>query len=184
METYTLDQIAQAQQQIAFSKKSAGIPNLANEPISNTLKPGKYSDAANPIQAPWEVMPDGGFAFNTPGVINTPVIGTWTDVINTTVPNGYDGVIRNILNNYNGGGFINGSGTLKWRILRNGQAVRGYDNILVQLGNDASTGITKIRVNGGDGLQYQVFNVSLGGAASQIFCYFGGWFYPDKVIGG
>ena len=145
---------------------------------------GSQSDASNPTTAPWITMPDGGFPFNTPGVINTPAIavGTWVDIINITVPNGFDGVIKNLVNQYNGQGFVDGSGTLIWRVLRNGQAVRGYNNILSQLG-DFSTGQTQIRVGSGDQLQLQIQNVSLVTGGTQTLGYFGGWYYPKKIGG-
>ena len=142
---------------------------------------GTHSDASNPTVAPWVYMPDGGFPFNTPGTINTPASpSAWTDVINISVPNGYDGVIKRVVNRYNGLGFVDGSGALVWQILRNGQAVRGYNNILSQLG-DFGTGETQIRVGSGDVLQFQVQNVSLATSGTQIICYFGGWFYPKKI---
>lgn len=148
---------------------------------SDALSKGNKSDASNPLTAPWVAMADGGFPFNSPGVINTPVIavGTWVNVLTMTVPNGYDGVIKNIKNSYNGAGFNEGSGTLIWRILRNGQAFRGYENILVTLGDD--TGITQLRIGSGDYIQFQVQNVGLAGAGTQLFCYFGGWYYPKKI---
>lgn len=148
----------------------------------NLLK-GSMSDASNPVTAPWVTMPDGGFPFNTPGTINTPAIaaGVWVDVINISVPSGFDGVIKRVVNRYNGQGFVDGSGTLIWRILRNSQAVRGYDSILSQLG-DYGTGETQIRVGSGDLLQFQVQNVSLVSGGTQILCYFGGWYFPKKVV--
>jgi hypothetical protein len=162
---------------------------LANNIQASKLTKGNQSGAANPITAPWIAMPDGGFPFNTIGTINTPVMspGTWVDVIGVAtipsfvVPNGHDGVIKDIYNSYNGGGFIQGSGALIWRILRNGQAVRGYDNILSFLGATEVTGRTQIRFGSGDVTQFQVQNVSQGGGGTQITCYFGGWFYPKKV---
>lgn len=163
--------------------------NLASQVQVPNLSRGNQSGAANPLTAPWIAMPDGGFPFNTIGVINTPLIGigVWVDVIGPqtvpsfVVPNGYDGVIKDIFNSYNGAGFTQGSGQLVWRILRNGQAVRGYDNILAFLGASEVTGRTQIRFGSNDTLQFQVQNVSLVGAGTQITCYFGGWFYPKKV---
>ena len=162
---------------------------LATLVQSQQLTKGNQSGAANPVSAPWVAMPDGGFPFNTIGVINTPAIapGVWVDVIgpNTVpsfvVPNGYGGVIKDIFNSYNGGGFTQGSGQLIWRILRNNQAVRGYDNILAFLGASEVTGRTQIRFGSGDVLRFQVQNVSLVTGGSQITCYFGGWFFPLKV---
>lgn len=174
---------------MSLSDVSSLQQSLASQIQSQKLSRGNQSGAANPLTAPWVAMPDGGFPFNTIGVINTPVIGvgTWVDVIGPqtipsfVVPNGYGGVIKDIFNSYNGGGFIQGSGALIWRILRNNQAIRGYDSILAFLGASEVTGRTQIRFGSGDVLRFQVQNVSLVGAGTQVTCYFGGWFFPMKV---
>lgn len=172
----SLNDIARIQQSIAGSAQLGLNLNSSS------------SGAGNSSNAPWNEMPDGGFPFPVGATLNTPAVGTgWVDVIgpatvpNLIVPNGYDGVIRHLVNSYNGGGFINGSGSLLWRILRNGQAVRGYDSIRVLLGGDSVTGSTLIRIGSGDSLQFQVNNISLIGGGTQIFCYLGGWFYPQKA---
>lgn len=180
----TLMEIA-AQQQLLASRnvKGSGAIGEYLPQASQTLYRGKYSSADAPLTAPWIAMPDGGYHVMQPGTVPTPAISAtvWTDVINITIPNGYDGVYDGIMNTYNGQGFINGSGDLIWRLLINGQAVRNYDNILVQLGNDSVTGKTRIRVKSSDQVQFQVTNVALLGAGTQIFCFLGGWYYPNKM---
>lgn len=150
--------------------------------VSN-LVPGKHSDRANPLTAPWIAMGDGGFPLANPAVIPTPAITggppyTWTDILNYSIPNGFDGVIKRIAHNYNGAGFVQGSGTLIWRMLINSQAVRNYDNILVYYGDNVTGYTDGIRLRSGDIFQYQVTNVGLAGAATQIFAFTGGWYYP------
>lgn len=195
----TLLEIASAQQKLVTDTGSRGASSLLSkkgnlayphsELQSKNLKQGKYSFDSNPITPPWVTMPDGGFPFSSNGTINTPVIGSgWTDVIGPLgqyvmqVPNGNDGVIKTLVCFYNGGGFVSGSGALIWRILINGQAVRNYDNILVQLGVTPFPGNTEgIRVKSGDTIQFQVENISQVGGGSQIFCFLGGWYYPNKL---
>ena len=197
--------IASAQQSIIANTQNRGaaggltkshtLARLANTK-SNVLQQGKYSVDSNPLTPPWVQMPDGGFPFSSNGTINTPAATggppyTWTDVIGPNgqyvmqVPNGSDGVIRRLVCFYNGGGFISGSGALVWRILVNGQAVRNYDNILVQLGVQPFPGETEgIRVFSGQTVQFQVTNVSQAGGGTQIFCFFGGWYWPNKLSSG
>jgi hypothetical protein len=193
-----LQEIARGQQKIADNgNKGQGaflnITSTQRDARANTrelpLRQGKFSFDSNPVSPPWVTMPDGGFPFSSNGTINTPAIGSgFVDVIGPNgqyqfqVPNGYDGVIRRLTCFYNGGGFISGSGALIWRILQDGQAVRNYDNILVQLGVMPFPGETEgIRISSNQTIQFQVDNVSLAGVGTQIFCFFGGWFYPCKL---
>lgn len=186
----TLDQLAVQQQRIVTLKKQ-GVISLGTElrAPSDRLVAGNHSDRSNPLTAPWVTMPDGGFPFSSNGTITTPLAGTgWTDVIGPAgqyvmqVPNGNDGVINQIINVFNGQGFVQGSGALIWRILINGQAVRNYDNMLVQLGSTSSPfPIAGIRVTSQDTIQFQVNNVSLVQGGTQIFCFLGGWYYPNKL---
>lgn len=191
-----LSEIANHQQTVADNgnKGQGAFLNIAaRQAQTNTkqvpLRQGKFSFDSNPVTPPWVQMPDGGFPFSSNGTINTPAIGVgWTDVIGPAgqyqfqVPNGYDGVIKTLTCFYNGGGFVSGSGALIWRILQDGQAVRNYDNILVQLGVQPFPGNTEgIRVYSNQTIQFQVSNVSLVGAGTQIFCFFGGWYYPSKL---
>jgi hypothetical protein len=191
-----LSEIARRQQIVADNgnKGQGAFLNIAARTArENTrelpLRQGKFSFDSNPVQPPWVSMPDGGFPFSSNGTINTPAIGSgWTDVIGPAgqyqfqVPNGYDGVIKKLVCFYNGGGFISGSGAMVWRILQDKQAVRNYDNILVQLGVQPFPGETEgIRIFSNQTIQFQVNNISQAGGGTQIFCFFGGWFYPNKL---
>lgn len=173
-----------AQQQAMVGKVSLG-----NSVMPSPLMMGNQSGLASPLSAPWVSMPDGGFPFFSNGTITTPAANSvWTDVIGPAgqypmqVPNGNDGVINTVMNTYNGAGFVVGSGSLVWRILINGQAARNFDNILVPLGvAPFPSSIAGIRVSSGDTVQFQVKNVSLGGAATQIICFLSGWYYSNKM---
>lgn len=185
-----LTDVIAAQQALANNPQNRGF-SLLNGQVLSTLTPtnnsglvmGNHSFADSPVTNPWSVMPDGGFPFSFGQAINTPAQGAgFTDIINIVVPNGYDGVINNISNFYNGAGFNQGSGQFIWRILVNGQAVRNYDNILIFLGPNG-TNITQIRVYSGMQVQFQVSNVSIIGAGTQQTAFMGGWFYPNKQQG-
>lgn len=199
-----LADIAKAQQDLISNTTVRGATSLTIPHVggrasngsngqSDVLRPGKYSFNSSPLVPPWVQMPDGGFPFSSNGTITTPAITggppyVWSDVIGPNgqyvmqVPNGYDGVIKTLVCFYNGGGFVSGSGALIWRILLDGQAVRNYDNILVQLGVTPFPGNTEgIRLSSNQTVQFQVTNVSQVGGGTQIFCFFGGWYYPNKL---
>lgn len=187
----SLKEVAARQQVIVTNQRSRGASSLINNipQPEGIVGQGKYSFDSNPTSPPWVTMPDGGFPFSSNGTINLPAAGTgFTDVIGPLgqyvmqVPNGNDGVIKLITCFYNGQGFTSGSGQLVWRILLDGQAVRNYDNILVQLGVAPFPGTTEgIRVYSGQSIQLQVNNVSLVAGGTQIFGFLGGWYYPSKL---
>lgn len=189
---FTLRDIAAQQQLVITNARSRGASSIisgVSSPSGGIVGQGKYSFDSNPTSPPWVSMPDGGFPFSANGTVNLPVAGTgFTDVIGPNgqyvmqVPNGNDGVITLITCFYNGPGFNSGSGQLVWRILLDGQAVRNYDNILVQLGVAPFPGTTEgIRITSGQSVQLQVNNISLVAGGTQIFGFLGGWYYPNKL---
>ncbi len=56
------------------------------------------------------------------------------DVLSFTVPTGSDGVIKKLAIVHIGGGVIDGTGNVVWRVLVNGAAVRGYQDATSQVG--------------------------------------------------
>lgn len=169
--------------------RNTGIPFGTGANVDpETLYKGSDSFNSSPLIPPWVQMPDGGIPFSSNGTIPLPIMGSgFVDVIGPAgqyvmqVPNGYDGVIEDLVCFFNGGGFISGSGALIWRILIDGQAARNYDNILVQLGVTPFNGKTRLRIKSNQTIQFQVNNVGLGGGANQIFCQFVGYYYPCKL---
>jgi len=121
-------------------------------------------DAGNPLAAfPWVFPPPNFQAFDFQGAIAHPAVGSGDQVIlSFTVPPGHDGVIKRISCNFSGPGFVQGSGTLVWRILANGAAIKGYDNILTELGNEQTPRPTDgILVYEGQLIQLVVSNINL-----------------------
>lgn len=187
----SLKDIAASQQVVVTNLRSRGASSILGQGsnASDIVGIGKYSFDSNPTSPPWVTMPDGGFPFSSNGTIALPAVGSgFTDIIGPNgqyvmqVPNGSDGVIKLITCFFNGQGFISGSGSLIWRILLDGQAVRNYDNILVQLGVAPFPGTTEgIRVKSGQTVQLQVSNVSEVAGGTQVFGFLGGWYYPSKL---
>lgn len=70
-----------------------------------------------------------------------PAIGSTVTILSFTVPAGRNGVINKIANNFVGGGWIEGTGDLIWRILVDGAPPPGatsYNNIVNSLGNPSN----------------------------------------------
>lgn len=171
---------------------------LTPESINRLLSPGVDSGgilgssggiAGSNSAAPWVVPPDGFEAFDFgdggegfPGTIQLPNPGTGdTVVLQFHVPKGYDGVILRFSNNFTGPGFVNGSGTLVWKILRNMQAIKNYDHIINEMGTVNQPRVTSgIRIYSGDLIQYVVNNVGTAAQTAQIICFLGGYFYPRR----
>ena len=56
-------------------------------------------------------------------------------VFNFQVPYGYDGIITQLSNQWNGTGFVEGSGDIVWRVKIDRRFVTDFDNIQVSLGS-------------------------------------------------
>ena len=152
--------------------------SLLKAPVSNEKAINK-----SPINAPWIVQPSGFVSFDQPGIIATPAAnGVENNVITINVPLGFDGVIKKLSNEYTGGGFVEGSGDLIWRIYRNNTPVRNYDNITVQLGGLRSNrDIAGIRIYSGQQIRFTVTHDPASGlavAGTSVICFLSGWFYP------
>lgn len=133
---------------------------------------------------PWVEPPPGFQAFDYSRHIATPAVGVDTEVLVFSVPDGYDGVIRRLSNNYTGPGFVQGSGQLIWRILIDRMVVKNYGQILIEMGSPQWPRDTDgILLRSGQVVRYMV-NVSdaaLAGSATGIICAVGGYFWPKEA---
>jgi len=129
------------------------------------------------------VFPDeNSIHFDQAGDIVIPAIGVELAIISFPVPKGQNGVLKTLANVLIGGGFTDGSGAIVWRILQNGQAVRGKENMLNSLGSVANPsaigGGGFIRILENDLIQLTVLNVSIPPAGQIVAGRLSGWFYP------
>lgn len=113
-------------------------------------------------------------------VLPNPPPAAEATVLTLTVPTGLDGVIKKYSNNLTGGGFVNGSGDIIWRIRRNGRAIRNFDNILFESGTvdfprELAAGI---RIYSNDIITFTVEHVANAALAGNVICSFVGYFYP------
>lgn len=129
---------------------------------------------------PWLYPPPGFRSFDWVRSIATPAVGVETTVLGFSVPVGFDGVIRRISNNFTGGGFIQGSGDLIWRIRVNNRVVQNFGAILTEFGSISQPReIDGIVVRAGQAVTYSVTcsNAALSGG-SYVVCCFSGYYWP------
>lgn len=140
---------------------------------------------------PWLEMPEEGKPFDRLLTILTPLNnGVETIIFTYQVPDGMDGVIKGVYNQYTGPGFVEGSGDLTWRIRVGlqglaGRPVLGYSNILTTMGSlfIARTVEGGIIVRSGDWITYTVTNAPASAipiAGTFINACVKGWFWPKE----
>jgi hypothetical protein len=136
-------------------------------------------------QPPWLAMPASGVPFNEVAYVALPAIGTEANVIRFVVPDGMNGAIVWIGNNFVGGGWVEGSGNVVWRIEADGVAIRNHENIVSSLGNPAAPSRTApIRIHEGQVITLVIVNVNdpplhpgIIVAGQQSGGRLSGWFY-------
>lgn len=186
----TQGQIGQATNTVSLNQQANGLLELAN--LHNTLLTqnqlvcsgtGDNASAQMPtttVKRPWLDSPEGSVPFDPQIAIALPVVGAVATVVTLVVPDGYDGVINAYSWNFTGGGFVQGSGDIQVQILRNGAAVRNYDNILVEKGTIASPrAISPLRVYSGQIMTLVVNHVANALLSGNIIGCFSGYFYPS-----
>jgi hypothetical protein len=134
-------------------------------------------------QPPWLAMPSNAVPFQRAGSIALPPNnGNDNQVLTFTVPQGYDGVITALVQNYTGTGFVDGSGNLRWRLRIGMKFARDMGDMIMQLGSMASPYQiyrAGLLVHTGQRVRYLVSH-STGSSLSggSIICALFGWFYP------
>ena len=134
-------------------------------------------------EPPWVRMPQQGKRFSEPDSISLPAADGLDHLVTSfRVPLGYDGCIVSVVQNYSGQGFVDGDGTLTWRIKLNNRYVRDYGNTKVQIGSM----ITPYNINSGQIIlqsnqlvQYFVNYATTGGLmGGRIIVGLFGWYWP------
>jgi hypothetical protein len=136
-----------------------------------------------PVRRPlWVDPPDNWQNIDQLGYVALPAIGAQANIIQFQVPAGYNGVIRKIANNYVGGGWIEGSGSVVWQILVDGAPPPGansYSAIVGSLGSPANpVEISGFRIFENQVITVVVENVSLVAAGQLAGARLIGWLYP------
>ena len=153
--------------------------------FSQTTYQGIYQGG---VDYPWTKQPPNSRPFDFQQEISTPAVDTiFHNVININnencilVPVGYDGVINSYSCNFTGGGFVDGSGDLVWRITRNGNPIKNFEFILTERGDpNQPIKVNDIRIYSGDRVQFLINHANNPALSiGYIICDLGGYFYPN-----
>ncbi len=173
-EDHALSLVARLQQQQLGGK--------GFRPFAAALRGLDPADAARNEIAPWIQPPQGHIPFLPAGVLAVPGVGAAGIVLTLPVPQGMDGVINGLSNNYIAGGFVSGSGALIWRILADGRAIRNFNNIIVEFGTlQIPRVVDGIRVFSGQTITYTIDHIANAALGGDTACTFKGYFYPRTV---
>jgi len=124
-------------------------------------------------------MPGDGVPFNQAAYVTIPAIGATGVVLQFTVPQGYNGSIKWLGNNFVGAGWTEGTGALVWQLLADGQPIRNFENIVGSLGSPASPSETAvIRIFETQLISLVCENVSVVAAGQLLGGRLSGWYYP------
>jgi hypothetical protein len=124
-------------------------------------------------------MPEDGTPFNEVTYADLPAIGAQAVIIQFTVPQGSNGVIKWIGNNYVGAGWTEGTGDLVYQLLADGQPIRNFERIIGSLGSPASPSETApVRIYESQVIQLVCTNVSITVAQQLLGGRLSGWYYP------
>ena len=134
------------------------------------------------VNRPWVEPPDGSVPYDQAGSVALPNVGDPAVVVTQyVVPDGYDGIINAYSWNFVGGGFTDASGDIVVQVLRNGAAVRNYDNITVQKGTvGIPRPISPIRVFSKQLIQIIVSHPNNPLLSGNVVGSMVGYFYPSK----
>jgi hypothetical protein len=162
----------------ALTQMDEGVPQQATHKGRPDLPPWIYQ----PVN--WENVDQINYAL-------VPAIGSTVTIISYVVPPGRNGIINKVACNFVGGGWVEGSGDIIWRILVDGTPPPGatsYDSILASLGGPSQpTGIAGFRFFENQVVTFVAFN-NPGGASGgvvvagqRVGARFTGWNYPVDI---
>lgn len=132
---------------------------------------------------PWVEMPEKGKPFEEVGSINLPPVNPAVEetILTFKVPDGLDGVIKRYSCNFGGGGFVQMSGDLIWRIYVDTQVVENFVNILNERGTmqnpkDLTGGL---RIFSGQTISLRITHAANNTLStfSKVSGSFEGWYY-------
>lgn len=152
--------------------------------VPDVNSPPQGDGVAEITRRPWLDPPLGSYAFDEQDGILLPAVSAtvFTAVLTFRVPNGSDGVINFISNNFLGGGFTNFSGDIIWQILANGRPIRNFSNIRAEKGTvNQGRIISPIRIYSNQVIQYVVRHAANGVlTGGQVICSCNGNYYPSQ----
>lgn len=104
-----------------------------------------------------------------------------TTILTFIVPQGFDCIIRRLSHNFTGGGFVQGSGDIIWRILIDNAPVRNFQNMTTEKGSwDQPREIDGIRAYSGQTIRYNVVHAANAALAGNVICSLNGSLFPSE----
>jgi len=135
-----------------------------------------------PALPPHLYQPATGLPFNPSTYVTIPSFGAQATILDFFVPNGYQGVINQMGNNFVGGGFVDGSGNLVWQLLVDGQPYPNFENIIASLGNPSTPSVIgAVQLKERQHVQLIVKNISVVVAGQLIGGRLSGYYYPLEL---
>jgi hypothetical protein len=120
------------------------------------------SDATGSALPLWVYPPINWENVDQIGYVLLPAIGAEATIISFQVPLGRNGIINKVANNFVGGGWVEGTGDVIWRIEVDGAPPPGansYHNIPASLGSPAQpVGISGFRIFENQIVEIEAFN--------------------------
>ena len=132
-------------------------------------------------------IPPEGREFRNAAYVAIPNQGAQANVVQFTVPQGYNGIINRFANVYVGGGFQEGAGLISFTLYADfnpGIVATGFNNILASLGsvqNPAVLNGIKIKENQLVTLVVNNSNPGVVPAGQLIGGLVGGYYYPVQL---
>lgn len=131
--------------------------------------------------APWRIQPVAARRVQQTGTALANTLATTTALIRYVVPQGWSGVIKGIMQFYQGTGFVEGSGDIVWRLRVNSVYPIGYGDMRTTLGSTDQPNpvLDGIRVSERQVVEYscQVTGGSVDPSGRVVVGLFG-WIYP------
>jgi hypothetical protein len=165
--------------------------NSPDDPAYNSGENAPNIHKGRPDLPPWIYQPVNWENVDQINYALVPAIGSTAIIISYVVPPGRNGIINKVACNFVGGGWVEGSGDIVWRILVDGTPPPGatsYDSILASLGGPSQpTGIAGFRFFENQVLTFVAFNNPAGAnggvvvAGQRVGARFTGWNYPLDI---
>src|SRR5690242_6708594 len=160
--------------------------------LSGTVPMGVGQDALNsgpgaqPVDLPYRNFPPNNWEnIDQLAYVDLPAMAAQVVVLSIRIPQGRNGIIRKVANNYVGGGWTEGSGDVIWKILVDGGPIPGatsYNTILGSLGSPANpVDIAGFRVFENQLLTVEVLNANVVVAGQKIGARLVGYLYPREI---
>jgi hypothetical protein len=167
---------------LRFGNRSGlGQPPTTRDVVNGLPMPADPNVGQLPI---WLYPPVNWENIDQLNYVNLPAVGATATIITFQVPTGRNGIINKVACNFVGGGWVEGSGDVVWRILVDGGTPPGatsYDSILGSLGSPAQpVGISGFRIFENQVVTLVAFNNAVLVAGQKVGGRLLGYLYPRE----